>query len=59
MSESKQNSVFILDLVDELGNVFFGADSLKHSDHSFVGSSVFGTIKSSSCHGDSSVDIDS
>lgn len=59
MSESKQNSVFILDFVDELGDVFFGSDSLKHPDHSFVGSSVFGTIKSSSCHSDSSVDVDS
>lgn len=59
MPETKEDSALVLHFIDELRDVLFDLDLLQHSDHSFVGSSVFGPVEGSSCHSDSSVEVDS
>ena len=57
VSESHKHLFAVLDVLNELRNVFFGADLLEHAEDGFVGSSVAGSVESSHCSGEAGVHI--
>lgn len=59
MPKTKEDSVFVLNLVDEFRDIFFHLYLFKHSDDCFISSTVLGTVESPCCHRDSSVEIHS
>lgn len=59
VAEARENSLSTLYLIDELGDILFCSNFLQHSDDSFVGSSMPGSIESSSGHSDGGIDINS
>jgi hypothetical protein len=59
MTEPEEDSFSFLDFLDNFRNVFFRSDFFQHPDDSLIGSSMPGSIESTSGHGDGCVDIDS
>lgn len=59
VSKSEEDFLFVLDFVDEFGNVVLGANGFEHADDCFIGASVLGAIECASCGGNGGVDIDS
>lgn len=59
VTETKKNFLFLLYFFNEFLNILFRSDSLKHSNDSFVCSSVFGAIESSSRHSNCCININS
>ena len=59
VTESIEQSFFLLHVIDKLGNVLFLANRLQHPKNCLIGTSVFGTVKSSSCTCDRGVDVHS
>ena len=45
MTEAHQELLSILDVLNELRNVGFITDGLQHSNDSFIGTTMLGTIK--------------
>ena len=59
VTEPEEDSFSFLDFLDNFRNVIFRSDFFKHPDDSLIGSSMSGSIESTSGHSDGCIDIDS
>ena len=59
VSETIEQTLSVLDIINKFGYIFFFANLLQHSQDSLVGSSMLGPIKCSSGSCDRSVDVNS
>ena len=57
MSEAHQHLLTVLDILDELGNVFYRANLVEHAQDSLVGTTVTGSVEGSHSTGEGSVNI--
>lgn len=57
MSKAEQNLLLLFDLHDKLTYVLFRSNSFQHSNHSLICATMFWSIKRSSCHCNSCIDI--
>ena len=57
MTETVEKFLFVLDVLDELGDVGFVADFDEHAEDSFVGSSVLWSVECTSAAGNHGVNI--
>jgi hypothetical protein len=59
VSEPIEQSLLVLNVIDELGDVLFLSNRLQHPQHCLVGTAVFGSVQRTGCPGDGCIDIDS
>ena len=58
VSKAVEQVLFVLDVLNELGDVLLLADALEHAQHGLVGTSVLGAVKGSGGSGNAGVKID-
>lgn len=59
VTESHQFSLFVLDIFNELGDIFDTSDRLEHSQNSFIGTSVERSVESTGGTSQRTVDVNS